>query len=911
MQRYGRPGLGSFTRILFVIVLALILFYGLFVWLDWSVHQTMYENKAGIDWFETVFYRGYTFVVAALLSLLVINPRVGRSDLWEAYGATQSFVGTMYGAREVMSTSFRVGGVSWFFWQFFKWTVAFLYIVPANGLPAFGNITIVVLMLMRGIGSWDNLFRVLLLPVMPAPAAELKMLVPTMEVQYRLFFYVGASILLIAAARMFLKLIRDFASVRRESWIRDLLIGLSFIVLIFLLETPYWSMDVRTPYEYFIVATLFGSFFFAGLLFHLGGVKTTIALARRRRGILTIIGGALLIILLGNTAVVLGLNINWNNNWTEYEWKPMTAKQITITSWAAGTETIGYLPLLQAPSGNITLTLSHVRQWDQDAAYTKMKNQIGVNWMQLADSDIVYYKGREYWVAPTTMLYPSRDWISRRLIYTHTSKILCIDSHSGEFLPVTEAFGVKSDPLIYYGEGFYERVYVGIKGFREIEEISYSGEPDYVLSGWKRSLWFLSEGQLGFAFTPPQDSISMLYKRDIAERIKSILVYGLVIDNDSYIVSDGQRLYYAVQVYVDYPLQTGFSASRYRRFLAVILIDLENGQLRGYRVGEPDGFLVDFYRNYYPQWGTPPSWLIPQLRYPEQLLGTQNLPGQLDVDFIYHVSDPFVWRSGSDFYERPGGTAIHYLLVASGEELKFVGIQLLEYRASPGRNLAGLYAAYGGADLGEIVLYKASNSTAAQLIGPSAALQALETDDYVRTQLTLLTNRRLGNILLYSIGSRLYYFIPVYILTQEADAVITKLAFVVVVDAISGTKVATGENAAVAYYALAGERPPAELGTDVRLRRLADLISSRGYRAVNATKINANAEIEVGRVTYLIESQWGQSKSLIEGFLAEYGEKAAVREVFSWSPDPNTLNIGVLIHQEGIVKLYYISIRFR
>jgi len=48
----------------------------------------MYENKAGIDWFETVFYRGYTFVVAALLSLLVINPRIGRSDLWEAYSAT-------------------------------------------------------------------------------------------------------------------------------------------------------------------------------------------------------------------------------------------------------------------------------------------------------------------------------------------------------------------------------------------------------------------------------------------------------------------------------------------------------------------------------------------------------------------------------------------------------------------------------------------------------------------------------------------------------------------------------------------------------------------------------------------------------------------------------------------------------
>ena len=98
--------------------------------------------------------------------------------------------------------------------------------------------------------------------------------------------------------------------------------------------------------------------------------------------------------------------------------------------------------------------------------------------MKLADSDIVYYQSKEYWVAPTTILYPSTDWISRRLIYTHTSKVLSIDSHTGDFLPVTEAFGVKTEPLIYYGEGFRERVYVNVKGFREIEEVSYRGEPD-------------------------------------------------------------------------------------------------------------------------------------------------------------------------------------------------------------------------------------------------------------------------------------------------------------------------------------------------------------------------------------------------------------------------------------------------
>ena len=111
-------------------------------------------------------------------------------------------------------------------------------------------------------------------------------------------------------------------------------------------------MDVRTPYEYFIVATLFTSFLFAGLLFHFGGIKISVALARRRRGILTIVGGTLILILLGNTVMVLGLNINWNNNWTQYEWRSMAEKQIITTSWVAGTHVFKYQPISAIPFGS-------------------------------------------------------------------------------------------------------------------------------------------------------------------------------------------------------------------------------------------------------------------------------------------------------------------------------------------------------------------------------------------------------------------------------------------------------------------------------------------------------------------------------------------------------------------------------
>jgi len=170
--------------------------------------------------------------------------------------------------------------------------------------------------------------------------------------------------------------------------------------------------------------------------------------------------------------------------------------------------------------------------------------------MTLADSDIIYVYGHEYWAAPTTLLYPSKDWISVHLIYTRTSRIIMIDSHTGDYVDVTEAFHIPKEPLIYYGEGFDNPVYVNVKGFNEVENVSYSGAPDYVLSGWQRSLWFMSQGQVGFAFSPPQDNINMLYNRDVLKRVKNTLVYGLDLDPDVYLVTDGKTVYYAVQVYI-------------------------------------------------------------------------------------------------------------------------------------------------------------------------------------------------------------------------------------------------------------------------------------------------------------------------------------------------------------------------
>lgn len=896
--------------LIFIVIFIITFFFGLYVWLNWTILQTLYREKAGIDWFGTVFYHNYTFLLAAVFALLSLNPIVGRSDL---YGLWESFrwLGMVTsGTNEQTMPTFspKTAKTIWVFWQFLKWTIVFSVVASLNGIPFIGRVTPIFYMALAGIGDWNLVSRILILPIEPASGSELISLMPTMEVQYRLVYTVSATILAVIAVRMGAKLIKHFMRQERNVWIRDLFVILTCIIAGIILDAPYWSMDVTTPFDYVICLVLFVAFFVASFFFQFIGIGENLSFAKGRRVIFMTSALVIIGILLVNVAIIAGFRFNWNNNWIQYEWKPLTEKQIAVTRWSAGIEGIQRHSISEVPTGNVTKILSLVRQWDKTSAYTKMRNQIGVNWMSLADSDIIYINGREYWAAPTTIRYPSTDWISTHLIYTHTSKIIVVDSHSGEFVPVTEAFGIQAEPLIYYGEGFHTNVYTNVEGFNEIGNVSYSGKPDYVLSGWQRILWFILEGQIGFAFAPPQENINMLYNRDVLQRVRNMLIDGLMVDPDAYLVSDGNRIYYAVQVYIKYPMHSRFSAGPYLRFFAVVLVDLEDGSIHGYILGKPDGFLVDFYRDYYSSWDAPPGWLIPQLRYPEALLGTHEMFGQLDVDFWFHVDDPFVWRSGSQFYERPGATEVLYVLMTEKNQPYFIGLQLAEFQASPGRNLAGLYVAYGGSQLGRIELYSVPNATT-QFIGPSAALQAFETDDYVRTQLTLLTSRRFGNILLYSIGNKLYYFIPVYIEAEIANAVITKMPFIGVIDAATGTKVATGTDSAHAYYALTGIAPSQQVGAEDRLKKVVNFFADKGCSLVKPAKIGGDVWIAVNNVTYVSEEQWNQTESALNHFIQNYVQRYS-KDVYYWNADNNTVNFGVLISEEGIVKLYYVSVRY-
>lgn len=897
---------------LLVVIGATVVLSVAWVILQWSIAEAVYSSKADLNWFSITFYHDYLFVAAALFALLLIYPKVGGSDLrglFDVLGRTMRR--DEFEQEERPRRNEKMNPWLWALWQTVKWAFGFYLFVAIHGFPLLGEVMNSTMMAIMGMGSWASVPRILVLPLLPASGQELVSLMPAMQIQYELVSYIISAFLLVFSIRMILRFVANLPTRRSEVWVRNLLALAAAIILEVIIGAPYWLMNKATPFVYGITVTL--------LILTITGyfyVERRRDLLTRRVNIFKVIAVVFAAILVIQVAAGAYLYFNWNNNYLPYQWTPQTQKEITVTRWAAGLNNIQVSNITALPTSNPSTTLNLVRQWDQTAAAVTNTKEIGAyNWMGLASSEIVFYNSTEYWVSPTTPTFPSSDWISQHIIYTHAAKVLVINTHTGAVVNATTAFGIPSEPLIYYGEGagFNQSVYVHVPGYDEVQNVSYPGTPDYVLSGWQKTMWFtFTEGQLGFAFS--SESINMLWNRNIFTRVGDILIPGLTMDPAAYIVSDGKSLYYAVQVYISYPLQSGFSASPYLRFFGVVLVNIQDGSMQGYTVSNLMGgtnssdFLTQYYQNYYSSWKAAPAWLVPQIRYPEQLLGTPTVPGQLDYDFVYHVSDPFVFRSGTQFYERPANNTVQYIPFAVGNQTYFVGMQLVQYQGAVSKNLAGLYVAYGGDKLGQIDLYQ-NPSTSTPIIGPSAAENALTTNQQVRTQLTLLPNYRIGSYLLYSVDGQLTYFVAVYT-NPGTSGVVTQLPFMTAVNPNTGI-VGVGSDATGAFLALGSSNQSLVVTQDrvTTLHQIDSLITAQGYALVNATSLNPTVWINVGTVSY---SAVGANTTVaqVTRLLQEYGQGSVGNIVYTWTDSSGNVNFGVLrVQTQGVTELYYVTVK--
>lgn len=931
-----------------IIVVALI---GADIWLNWTINESMYQTKAGLDWFGINFYGGLTFVVAALLALLFVNPIPRRSDAFEAFNSLMGlqyrnpYLG-QYGqqTRRIRPLYIRPSQSLWAFWQAVKWVILFAVFTVSNGFPGLGNLAIVVDMTSKGFGSSSLVPRVFELPLFPGSAQEIINLMPTMQLQYSIIVYVGTVAAIVVALRFFLKFIRDVVIRAGDKWIRNIFVALTAIIFVVFLNVPYWGMDVRIPYEWGAVATVMVGFFALSLFYHFKSTRETVPLEQRRRGLIVVIAIIIAAILVINLGAYTFYTLNLTNNYVPYEWDPLTSKQVEVTQWAAGIQNINYSSISQIPSGNATETLSLIRQWDSNASLTESKNEIGVNWLQLTGNpQISFVYGQEYWVNPTTFNYPATNWQSTHLIYTYASKIIVMDTHTGQFVPVTQAFNLTSQPLMFYGEGctancsngltsdgFSNDVYVGLNNIQEEGNVNYTGPADYTLCGAERSLWFFAQGQLGYAFSPPQNCINMLANRDVLSRVQSILISGLTEDPSTYLVTDsgqpggGNNLYFAVQVYVDYPLNSAFasgpsstgSPGNYLRLFGVVLVNIANGEMRGYYLGQNDGFLTSFYHEYYPSWGPAPAWLQAQLRYPEALLGNQNIQGQLDEDFIWHVDQPSTFRSGADFFTRPQSTEVLYIPWVIGNNVSFAAVQLVQFSGSQGLNLAGMYVVYGGTRLGQFDLYQANfSASSTTFLGPEAAENKFTSDPTTRTAMTL-NSAIMGNILLYPVNGQLYYFIPGYVYPSTTGAVVIQNPFIDVISAENANASVRFVNTTSSLdqtYGFNSVTIPTNSTALTRTNYLDSLFMNQGIGVDNVSSVNLNSvnvDEQYGGTTaqYSQDSQNSTTTSFVNSFISTDVNANNVKSVFTWSPSAGTIDFGFFTTASGVSYLYYISV---
>jgi len=650
-----------------------------------------------------------------------------------------------------------------------------------------------------------------------------------------------------------------------------------FVILVlamvpFIIRIPTMVFEVTTPYSAWEIIAWFLAFIFLALTFrfvvkftNLGDVpKSMIGWMTRDRLTKRVIKSTslfLLILLMFSPILTSAIFIRpyMEGRRYEYVWSPAYLPTIAFTRWAYEVDSIQRIEPSVVTSPDIGI-LKEVRIFTKEAAKLNMKPLVGVNWMSIdpSDVDIIFVNGTEYWIALLTLVRPPYPgdvdvWRVDHLILTHAEKVLAIDAATNEIVDMRQIFKLDETPQVYYGEGGLwkdvNEVYLYIPGFSETHlpeyqgPLSYDDEVDYTYRGFWRLWKFGAMLKFDFAAGDYGD-IRTLASRDVNERVSEILLPGMGKESDAYpVVDDKGNVYLLYWVWItwspphefsDYPEHTHNQISR--KF-AVVLVNVKTGRISGYLTNkERDDYVLSFYRSFYAQWDKPiPEWLKGQLRYPEKFLDRQ-----IDV-YNWYFQDNFEKWQRNEFYEvtlGDGGAPIEevrYILMPINGKLTWCAVRLVERYKGTTRNLAGMYVAPGEEETGKIYFVDFKEQT---IIGPSIALSTIRGNPEL-TKHPYFPQWKSGNILMYSLGSQLYYVIPYY--KEEAATLLPQM-----VSVVNAYDQSTG------FYIIQNPKDSKEvsLATTYAFQRVGVKIAKE--IKINGTLLEKNEYVEGGNTRWLL-----------------------------------------------------------
>src|SRR5467141_1049609 len=440
----------------------------------------------------------------------------------------------------------------------------------------------------------------------------------------------------------------------------NLFIIITLPIIYAVLSSGAWVYDVGTS---FILSTLV--IVLIGVAFMAGYTRTQRILHIK---ITRVKGLVILAIVLVSTITlpVYGTYLRaQSGQYIAYQWNPAYVPTIQYTRWAYGVDGVTSAGLSTITSyTNQTNVLNHIRIFTNSSARLNMRPLVGVNWMSIdnAPVDIIFINGTEYWVSILQLVEANYAndvdvWRTQHLLLTHSEKILAVNAATTQTVDMSTIWNLTQTPQVYYGEGglwsSVDEVYLNIPGFNETHltsykgPSSYDGSPDYTYKDFWLYWKFFWQGRFDFA-NGNYGNIKALEYRDVNNRLSNILLPNMQMDPDPYPVVDNQgNIYLLHWIWVDWKSPSDFadypehSQTSILRLFGAVLTDVKTGEVTGYLYnnGKTD-YVTSFYRSMYPQWSQPmPSWLIPQLRYPESYFNTQQ-----DVYNFYFQTDPLQWQ---------------------------------------------------------------------------------------------------------------------------------------------------------------------------------------------------------------------------------------------------------------------------
>jgi len=570
--------------------------------------------------------------------------------------------------------------------------------------------------------------------------------------------------------------------------------------------------------------------------------------------------------------------------------------------------------------------LDVVRVWDWEAAFAKLKPEIGlIPYVDFEDNDILRFNNTLYWTAsmkpilPTSVSLENR-WYNEHLVYTHVPNgFLTLEATSGQIVDSSEFFKQRE---IYYGEGgLFEQTWSAYPNSRgstsaELEGAFYNGQGGLDVSP---PLSWIFEPNFLLSF--PAEPVHIMRYKDVKDRMETLYPYFLYNlfgrELDSLPVTDGQNSYWLVPLIIgfdthDVPWSVG---NPYLRLVGYALIDSYDGKIQLLKTG--DDFFTDMFTSQYADQFEPiPPWLEEQIRYPVELFNWKT-----EMYNIYHVTDVETFIQANQFYEIPGGLETYYVEAKPPgfEHTEFLGLLSLELRGSQGRNLAGYMVVQNDlTNLGNLQFYEVPLNSTTKLIGPTAVREALERDPEFAQLKTLLRNPRIGDNILYRVGEHDIYFIPVY--TAGAGGVVAQLGTIAAVGAAFTGEyyVGLGDTQQEAFEAylkkVSGVAPTSttadsdyiELAKSDRINIIKLVFAQEGISISEPTTIQVPLSFKEGEIFFFTENDRSETEDFLNEFIDDFVKPRSER-VFMWQED-NNLNIGTIVVKDSIPEMHYVSI---